>query len=496
MTMDLVRVQLYDSLKIMNNREAEIPLYAEQDVVSTLNRIFPIGYEVKFPIFEDMFLTLYNAGHIAGASFCYIQGKEGALFYSGDFSAFSQKSIEGAKLPKLRPDVAIVESTYGDRLHSNLEIEEKALVDFVNEAMENNGKVLIPAFALGRAQEVILILKSALNKGQLKNVKVYVDGLVRDVNRVYNRNPIYLKKSLGKKVLKGLEPFYDDNIVEVKPNDNREELLKEQQVVFVASSGMLTGGPSAYYAEKIAPMENGYIAITGYQDEESPGRQLLDLLEAKEDRYLKLNGVGFPVKGQIKKIGLSAHSDKSEIKGLIDRLSARNVILVHGNNEVVRNLGQEMAADYKGRIFTPECGEQIHIEIRNPRKQLKKHIPYVMNHSEELSEKLMSHFYEYMTEHYGNRLFTLEELYYIWHGVNCYEDEQMKGFKALIMESVYFESDARRLFLWKARDKQDVEEDLKEKELNQQQLTLIIEELFKEFPIRRLVLIWNKRKFN
>lgn len=311
MTMDLVRVQLFDSLKIMNNREAEIPLYAEQDVVSTLNRIFPIGYEVKFPILEDIFLTFYNAGHIAGASFCYIQGKEGTLFYSGDFAAFSQKSIEGAKLPKLRPDVAIVESTYGDRLHSNREIEEKALIDFVNEAVGNKGKILIPAFALGRAQEVILILKGAMNKGQLKNVKVYVDGLVRDVNRVYNRNPLYLKKSLGKKVLKGLEPFYDDNIVEVKPNDKREELLKEEHTVFVASSGMLTGGPSAFYAEKIAPIENGYIAITGYQDEESPGRQLLDILEAKEgERYLKLNGVGFPVKGQIKKIGLSAHSDK------------------------------------------------------------------------------------------------------------------------------------------------------------------------------------------
>ncbi len=495
MTMDLVRVQLYDSLKVMNNREAEIPLYAEQDVISTLNRIFPIGYEVKFPIFDDIYLTFYNAGHIAGASFCYIQGKEGTLFYSGDFSTFSQKSIEGAKLPKLRPDVAIVESTYGDRLHSNREIEEKALVDFVHEAVENNGKVLIPAFALGRAQEVILILKSALNKGQLKNVKVYVDGLVRDVNRVYNRNPIYLKKSLGKKVLKGLEPFYDDNIIEVKPNDSREELLKEEQAVFVASSGMLTGGPSTYYAEKIAPMENGYIAITGYQDEESPGRQLLDLLESKEEEpYLKLNGVGFPVKGQIKKIGLSAHSDKSEIKGLIERLSARNVILVHGNNEVVKSLGQEIAADYKGRIYTPECGEQIHIEIRNPRKQLKKHIPYVMNHSEELSEKLMPYFYEYVREHYGNGLFTLEELYYIWHGVKCYEDEQIKEFKTLILTSVYFESDARRLFLWKSRNEQDIEEDLKGKELNQQQLTVIIEELFKEYPYKKISFNMEQKK--
>ncbi|HBY71417.1 MAG TPA: MBL fold metallo-hydrolase, partial [Lachnospiraceae bacterium] len=80
-------------------------------------------------------------------------------------------------------------------------------------------------------------------------------------------------------------------------------------VVFVASSGMLTGGPSTYYAEKIAAMENGYIAITGYQDEEAPGKHLLDLLDAEEgERYLKLNGVSFPVKCKIKKIGLSCES--------------------------------------------------------------------------------------------------------------------------------------------------------------------------------------------
>ena len=125
MTKDLVKVLLYDSLKIMNNRDAEIPLYAEADVENTLNRIFTINYEVKFPIFENMYITFYNAGHIAGASCVYLQSQEGAVFYSGDFSVFSQRTVEGAKLPRLRPDVAIVESTYGDRLHSNREIEER-----------------------------------------------------------------------------------------------------------------------------------------------------------------------------------------------------------------------------------------------------------------------------------------------------------------------------------------------------------------------------------
>ena len=125
MTADLTRVLLYDSLKIMNNREGEIPHYSEQDVLSMLNRIHPVGYQTPFPILEGFTLTFYPAGHIAGAACIYLVTEEGTLFYSGDFSAFSQRTIEGISIPKLRPDIAIVETTYGNRLHANRQLEEK-----------------------------------------------------------------------------------------------------------------------------------------------------------------------------------------------------------------------------------------------------------------------------------------------------------------------------------------------------------------------------------
>lgn len=91
MTKDLMKVLLYDSLKIMNNREGEIPLYAEKDVVNMLSRVFPINYMVKFPIFDNMVLTFYMAGHIAGASCVYITTPEGSFFYSGDFPCFLRR---------------------------------------------------------------------------------------------------------------------------------------------------------------------------------------------------------------------------------------------------------------------------------------------------------------------------------------------------------------------------------------------------------------------
>lgn len=522
MTKDLVKVLLYDSLKIMNNRDAEIPLYAETDVENTLNRIFTINYEVKFPIFEDMFITFYNAGHIAGASCVYLQSIEGAVFYSGDFSVFSQRTVEGAKLPKLRPDVAIVESTYGDRLHSNREIEERNLIEAVNECIENSGKMIIPAFALGRAQEVILILKSAMNKGSLKNVKVYVDGMVRDINRVYKNNPLYLKNSLGKKILRGLSPFYDDNIIEIKTTENREEILAQKEpAVIISSSGMLTGGPSAFYAEKIAPMENGYIVITGYQDEESPGRKILDLIDANEDsdRYLNINGLNIPVKCRVKKVGLSAHADKNEIKGVLERISARNIILVHGNEEVIKSLGKEISNEFIGRTFTPSCGEEITINIRNPRKQLNKYFPHSLNIKDQLCEENIEELWKFVYEKYNNKLLTIEELLYVWSGeknfgvsqnseIESLDEENSEienssddinrdsiiNFKTIIINSVYFESDLKRLFLFRARGEDGIKEDLKPKELTQQELMSLVEEKFKEFDYKKISIMLDKKE--
>lgn len=493
MTKDLVRVLLYDSLKIMNNRDSEIPLYAEKDVMDTLDRVFTINYEVKFPIFDDIYITLYNSGHIAGASSIYIQGKEGSVLYSGDFSAFSQRTVEGAKIPKLRPDVAIIESTYGDKLHSNRDIEEATLIDLVNECIENNGKMIIPAFALGRAQEVLLILKGAINRGRLKKVNIYVDGMVRDINRVYRNNPLYLKNSLGKKILQGKEPFYNENIIEIKNTDSRDEILnKNEPAVIVSSSGMLTGGPSAYYAEKIACMENGYIAITGYQDEESPGRKVLDLLEeTEEEKYLNINNLNIPLKCKIKKIGLSAHGDKSEIKGLIQKLTPKNIFLVHGNEEVIKSLSQEISKEYIGKVYSPRCGESFKIQIRNPRKQWNKEFRYILSNKKALNEKEL---WQFINDNYEDKLFTIEELIYIWTGKNTFDQEKIKEFKDLILNSIYFESDMRRLFLFKRRTKCDIDDLLKPKEMTQQELLKIVEDKFKVYNYKKVSFITDKKE--
>lgn len=487
MTEDLVRVLLYDSLKIMKHREDEIPHYSEQDVLAMLGRIHPVGYQTTLPILGGVTLTFYPSGHIAGAACIYLVTEEGSLFYSGDFSAFSQRTIEGIRIPRLRPDVSIVETTYGNRLHANRMVEENRLVALVRECIAQKKKILIPTFALGRAQEVLLILRTAFLNREIVSVPVFVDGMVRDINRMYVRNPIYLKNALGKRILKGNEPFYTKEIQPVAPSQNREELLSGKgPAVFVSSSGMLAGGPSAQYAKLLAPSEDACIIITGYQDEESPGRQLLELLKDPEGGKLTVNGSTVPVRCRIEQVGLSAHGDKSEIMGLLERLSSRRVFLVHGNREAIGELGNELAAeDYRRQIYLPECGQAYEVELRKKRRQLNFRLEHTMGMNREFTPEDEKALWDYWQEHYLGKAFPVSQIAWIWYGRER-EERILADMQDIFLQSKYFAPNARRLFLFEANTQEVVSEAFAPRDLTMQELEQRIFALFQEFPYRKI----------
>ncbi|MDE5696281.1 MAG: MBL fold metallo-hydrolase [Lachnospiraceae bacterium] len=487
MTAELTRVLLYDSLKIMAYREDEIPHYTEQDVLDMLGRITPVRYQTEQVIADDVRLTFYPAGHIAGAACAYLATEEGTLFYSGDFAAFSQRTIEGIHIPKLRPDVAIVETTYGNRLHANRQVEERRLVELVRECVESGQKVLIPAFALGRSQEVLLILRAAIQNGEIPAVPVYVDGMVRDINIVYTRNPTFLKNALGKRILRGGEPFYTKEIQPVAPMENREELLdRKGAAVIVSSSGMLTGGPSMQYAKKLVQSDNACVIITGYQDEESPGRQLMNLLEGQEERKITLDGTTLPVKCRIEQVGLSAHGDKSEITALLERLSARKVFLVHGNAETIRDYGKELVKeDYRRHIYLPECGQVYDVEIRKKRRQLDNTLPCTMQKPHAFTAEDGMILWEYWREHYSGRKFPVSQLAVIWYG-RQQEEEVLQKMQEILAGSPYFSQNARQLFLFEANSQEDIEKALAPREQTIQDVEIQIQEIFAAFTYRKI----------
>ena len=153
----------------------------------------------------------------------------------------------------------------------------------------------------------------------------------------------------------------------------REAVIEDSDpCCIISSSGMLTGGPSQWYAEKLAGDRKNFIAITGYQDEEAPGRRLLDLLDLPvEDRFLQLGDKQVPVRCRVESYSLSAHADKTQLIGLVHNLSPRQVFLVHGQEEIMTVLGKDLQADYWGRVYLPANGESYNIRLKRQRKQLE-----------------------------------------------------------------------------------------------------------------------------
>lgn len=481
MTLDLMRTLLYDSLKIMNYSEGEIPIFNEDDVLNMLDRVKVVSYQKEIEILKDIRLTFYMAGHIAGASCTYLQTKEGTVFYTGDFSLTNAHTISGMSIPKLRPDVVISETTYGDKLHANREAEEMRLVEKVKEIISNKGKVLIPVFALGRSQEVLLILKRAINKKQLPSIPIYVDGMVQNINAVFERNPLYLKESLGKKILREKEVFYDKSVIRVVDDNMRKKIVEEEgPSVVVTSSGMLIGGRSEYYASCLVENEQNAIILTGYQDEESNGRMLLNLMDEDiESRKLKLNGKVHSVRCAIDIIGLSAHADKQEIKNMISMLSPKTVILGHGELGVISSFASSLSSDINASIYAPAVGEPLSLEIRNPRKQINKKLEFLYSMNGDMEE-----FYEFIKEHYQNKLFTKEDLAYIYYGKDVSEDELLTFTKELI-DSVYFMQDSKRYFLFKISDELDILKN-SEKEVTNQELEEELVSKINDYPYKKI----------
>src|SRR5438270_9445472 len=334
----LMEVMLADALKIMTRRaveEMELPLYPETLVSGMLTQVRPlsVGEPFTLPMLPGITISASRAGHIAGAVSLGFTAADGSVVVSGDISSTPQRTVLGAVPPPLEhPDLLVLESTYGARLHPNRQAEEQRLAQAVAEGIANGGHTLIPCFGLGRGQELLLLLQDAQERGQIPDFPIFVDGLVRRVCSTYQLLPEALPPRLQRQIRKGFLPFTGPNVTFVQNERDRERILAGPPACIVSSSGMLTGGPSAWYAARLVSQANASILITGYQDEESPGKRLLDVAEHKRDT-LEIGGMSVPVHCQVAKYSLSAHADGAELAGYAAALHPRRVALVHGDDE-------------------------------------------------------------------------------------------------------------------------------------------------------------------
>jgi len=448
----LMQVLLFDAIKVMTSRwekEQEVLLYPQEAVTAMLSAVKELPLRQKLSIDEHSTVELYPAGHILGASMVQIRTKEGSALFTGDFSLLPQRTVEGAMMPRSHPHLLVCESTYGTQLHASRAIEESRLIESVAEIVKRKGKVLIPAFSLGRAQEVLLILKEARRKGLMPECPLYADGMVKNICAIYGGFHEYLARPLQKDVRRGESLFFNpdrnETAVDIK---NRQAIVDGPPCIIVSSSGMLTGGPSVFYAKALAGDERNALFLTGYQDEESPGRRLMELFESKEERRLFLDGESVAVKCSIGKYALSAHADGGQIAALAAKLAPEDLVLVHGEDSARYGLARQIQG--KSRVHAPLNGEPLimsHKVFRSAAPEKPQPLAPGKPIDREAVELLRDHI---LSGPKPDRLFSLQELAQLLCGDGG-EPALLNQLRSVIEREVgLFLRDSKRPFLFRA----------------------------------------------
>lgn len=383
-TLALLRVLQADAQRIMNLRqeqECELPLYDAVATAKLLDAITVVDFNQPLELKDSLRIIFHPAGHILGAAMIAIESAEESLLLSGDISLTTQRAVGVATLPAIQPSVLIMESTYGGKLHPNRAAEEKRLIDNISRVIGRGGKVLIPAFALGRAQEVLQIL---LTHQRNVNVPIYADGMVRYVCEEFDKLREFLPAATVD-AAGSAHLFFRDNVEAVRDVRQREEIVRSAQpAVIVASSGMLSGGPSSFYARHLMTSEANAIFLTGYQDEESPGRYLHLLTKdksARADAVIEFDGDPVALRCDLESYSISAHADEGELISVAERFAAADTLLVHGDGHArhslaakLRERGMAVHLPASGQIWQPANANQMVETTKNNGSTIKVHI--------------------------------------------------------------------------------------------------------------------------
>lgn len=446
----LTRVLQLDAQRIMKSRqeqEGELPLFDEISVQRLMDAFQTIEFNKPMKLGEGLQVTYHTAGHIAGAALLVIESSEGTLVMSGDISKSEQRTVRSVEIPPVKADALVLESTYGGRLHANRVAEEKRLIQTLQRVAERGGKILIPAFALGRAQEVIQII---LAYRQDLDIPVYVDGMVRTVCDAYNTFADILPPATVR--MAGNEDlFFRGKIRPIRSNQHRTEIaMSNEPLVVVASSGMLTGGASMVYAKYFAPDERNAILLTGYQDEESPGRFLQKILKDREDGdtpTLNLDGESVKVRCEVGTYSLSAHADESELVAFAEALKATDIMLVHGDAGARHSLATALRQRGKS-VTTPKIGQTKEFSY--------KERPWgigALKSGKQAGPVDLLHLWESLQVNQGD-FYSLRELSQVWWG----DAERTKEMQSALESdhNIYFAADWRNNKSYKVKSEEQV----------------------------------------
>lgn len=358
-TMDLARILLMDSAKIQmqdaeylnkhlrEGEEEEKPLYTDDDVVKTLSRFKVVEYEEDYEIDPRITLRLTDAGHILGSAAVHLtildEGKETKISFSGDVGRYGDLLLKSPQ-PFPQADYVILESTYGDSLHRDLEPIEESLLEIIKHTCTvKKGKVIIPAFSVGRTQELLYVLNSLSLKNRLPDVAYYVDSpLSQKATEVLKNHTEVFNKGVQEVLKIDFDVFGFEGLRFIETVEESKALNTDTRpCVIISASGMAEGGRVKHHIRNNISNQKNTILMVGYCEPGSLGGKLL-----AGNKVVQIFRDEYDVVAEVRSIkSMSAHGDYEDLIKFVscqDPEQIKRLFLVHGEYEVQQRFAQKL----------------------------------------------------------------------------------------------------------------------------------------------------------
>jgi putative mRNA 3-end processing factor len=339
-TVPIIQLLLEDSMKIARLRKQEC--FTHSNMSSMLRSMHNCEYNKPYQATPDLSFEFSDAGHILGAAMTTIHNNGRTLVYTGDYKDEPTYLHHGAKPPK-KCDALIIEATYGDRVHPERKALEKQLMDDIRAVLESGGSVLLPAFAVGRSQELVMMLY------RNRISPVYMDGMSRAVAEIYMDFP---------ELCADYKTFYESmKWVNWITNPRMRDHVFNEPSVIVTTAGMLSGGPAVIYLNELHKIDKSAVFFTGYQVPGTPGHRLLNQRNFQSDEF----EIDFS-NTLVRYYDFSAHCDKDGLHEFIKAAKANVVIVNHGDAEQCEKLRQWVEDETGAYAFAPSLRQKFKLE--------------------------------------------------------------------------------------------------------------------------------------
>ncbi|QSG06778.1 beta-CASP ribonuclease aCPSF1 [Halapricum desulfuricans] len=361
-TRDLMGLLTLDYLDVAA-KEGRTPPYDSEMVREAIKHTIPIEYGDVTDISPDIKLTLHNAGHILGSSIAHFHIGDGLynIAFSGDIHYEDTRLFNGAVNEFPRVETLVLESTYGGRndYQTDQEDSERKLTEVINDTYEKGGKILIPAFAVGRSQEIMLVLEEAMREGDIPEMPVHLDGMIWEATAIHTTYPEYLRDDLRDRIFHEDEnPFLAEQFNHIDGGEEeRREVTDGDSAIILSTSGMVTGGPIMSWLEHLGSDADSKLVFVGYQAQGTLGRRI----QNGWDEIPVGNGTGrsntMKMRMDVETVdGFSGHADRQGLENFVKTMNPRpeKVLCVHGDESSVQDLSSALYHEYNLRTFAPK----------------------------------------------------------------------------------------------------------------------------------------------